>query len=138
MSSYSFAQIIKEHVQWSYSVKKINKTEAIITITAMMDNGWHIYSQKLKEGGPIKTSFNFQASPQYDLIGETIESAPQIEYDSIFKMDIGFFEGIATFQQKVKLKTQDPISVKCKLEYSPCSKSVCLIPATEELDILLD
>lgn len=138
ISQLSFAQLIQDPIHWDYSVKRINKTEAIITINAVIDKGWHIYSQTIKEGGPIRTSFEFLPSSQHELIGETTESKPETRYDSNFKMDIGFFQGIATFQQKVKLKKEGPITLKCKLEYSPCNDNICLMPATKELELLLD
>ena len=43
---------------------------------ATIDDGWHLYSQTVKEGGPVKTTIAFPASKAYTLVGKTIEQAP--------------------------------------------------------------
>ncbi len=58
------AQIINP-VHWSYAAKKTSPTEAVVLLKATVDKGWHIYSQTVKDGGPIKTSFTFDSSPAY-------------------------------------------------------------------------
>jgi hypothetical protein len=55
------AQIMKP-VTWSYAAKKTSKNEATVFLKATIQPGWHIYSQYLKEGGPIPTSFTFTPS----------------------------------------------------------------------------
>ena len=52
------AQILTP-VHWSYAAKRTGKNEAVVFIKATIDDGWHIYSQTVKDGGPIKTSFTF-------------------------------------------------------------------------------
>src|SRR3569623_939749 len=71
----AFAQIDKP-VKWSYAAKKINNTEAVIFLLATIQPGWHIYSQNVKDGGPVKTSFTFTPSKEYALIGKTAEPNP--------------------------------------------------------------
>jgi hypothetical protein len=45
------AQILTP-VHWSYAAKKISSTEAVVFIKCTIDDGWHVYSQTVKEGGP--------------------------------------------------------------------------------------
>ncbi|MEX2336716.1 MAG: hypothetical protein WD555_05550 [Fulvivirga sp.] len=49
------AQIL-DPVQWETEVKKSDDKTLAIFITATLDSGWHLYSQHLSEGGPVKTS----------------------------------------------------------------------------------
>jgi len=120
------AQILTP-VHWSYGAKKTGKNEAVVFIKATIDNGWHVYSQYVKDGGPIKTSFTFPASPDYTLVGKTIEPTPITRNEPVFKMDVSFFEKEVVFQQKIKLKAGQA-TVKGTLEYMTCNDHQCLPP----------
>ena len=61
ISASSYSQILNP-VKWSYATKKTGSNEAIIYLKATIDKGWHIYSQQLADGGPVKTSFSFSPS----------------------------------------------------------------------------
>ncbi|QJD80732.1 protein-disulfide reductase DsbD domain-containing protein [Spirosoma rhododendri] len=121
------AQIINP-VHWSYAAKKTSPTEAVVFLKATMDKGWHIYSQNVKEGGPIKTSFTFDSSPAYALVSKTQEPKPITKLEKTFDMEVSYFENSVIFQQKVKLKGNGPVTVKGKLEYMSCNDHKCLPP----------
>lgn len=120
------AQILTP-VKWSYAAKKINATEAVIYLRATIDNGWHIYSQTVKDGGPIKTDFKFTPSKAYKLIGATAEPKPLSKYENSFKMNVTYFEKEVVFQQKVKLNAGSTV-IKGQLEYMTCNDRQCLPP----------
>lgn len=126
----AFAQI-ETPVKWSYAAKRISPTEAVVLLKATIQPGWHIYSQNVKAGGPIKTSFTFTPSKNYTLAGKTIEPTPKTKYEEGFKMNVGYFEKEVVFQQKIKLKSTSATEVKGILEYAVCNKIGCLPP--EEL-----
>jgi len=132
----AFAQIEKP-VKWSYAAKRLNSTEAVVFLRATIDPGWHIYSQNVKDGGPIKTSFTFTSSKQYALIGKTAEPTPVTKFEDAFKMNVSYFEKTVTFQQKIKLKSANATSVKGQLEYMTCNDRKCLPPEDVDFDIAL-
>lgn len=120
------AQILTP-VKWSYAAKRTSKTEAVVLIKATIERGWHLYSQNVKEGGPIPTSFSFTPSKTYSLVGKTVEPKPVVKFEKVFNMSIGYFENSVVFQQKVALKAAQPV-VKGKLEFMVCNDSKCLPP----------
>ncbi|OCX54371.1 sugar transporter [Mucilaginibacter sp. PPCGB 2223] len=124
------AQILTP-VHWSYGAKKISKDEAVVLMKATIDEGWHLYSQTVKEGGPVKTTFTFPASKLYTLVGKTIEPTPITRNEKVFNMDVSFFEHEVIFQQRVKLKAGQ-VTVKGTLQYMTCNDHQCLPP--EDLD----
>jgi thiol:disulfide interchange protein DsbD len=126
---------IESPVKWSYGAKKISSTEAVVFLRATIADGWHIYSQNVKDGGPIKTSFTFSPSKEYSLIGNTSEPTPLKKFESAFSMDVSYFEKSVTFQQKIKLKSANASTVKGKLEYMNCNDRKCLPP--EDLDFVV-
>ena len=56
----AFAQIHKP-VKWTVASKKLNNNEAVVYVKGTIQNGWHIYSQNVKDGGPIPTSLRRKA-----------------------------------------------------------------------------
>ena len=127
ISAGAFAQI-ETPVKWAYAAKRVSPTEAVVFIRATIDEGWHIYSLNIKDGGPIKTSFTFSPSPDYGLIGKPTEPAPLSKFEDTFKMDVTYFENSVTFQQKIRLKTANATVVKGQLEYMTCNDRKCLPP----------
>jgi thiol:disulfide interchange protein DsbD len=136
ISASAFAQI-ESPVKWSYAAKRLSKTEAVILLRATIQDGWHIYSQTVKDGGPIKTSFTFAKSPTYSLIGTTSEPTPATKYEDAFKMNVSYFEKTVTFQQKVKLKSANVTAIKGQLEYMTCNDKKCLPPEDVDFTVAL-
>jgi len=128
-----FAQILTP-VKWSYAAKKINKTEAVLLLKATIDNGWHIYSTRQKDGGPVKTSFTFTPSKDYAVNGALAEPKPVVKFEDAFKMNVSYFEKSVVFQQKIKLK-KDQTNIKGKLEYMVCNDKQCLPPEDVDFSI---
>ena len=123
-------------VHWSYGAKKINATEAVVFIKATIDQGWHLYSQTVGEGGPVKTTFAFAPSAAYTLNGATQEPTPIVRMESAFNMKVAFFERSVIFQQKVKVKKL-PVVVKGTVEYMTCNDEKCLPPDTQSFNITI-
>ena len=123
---------IESPVKWSYAAKKLNDKEAVVFLKATIQDGWHIYSMNVKDGGPIKTSFTFSPSKAYSVIGTPSEPAPITRYEKAFSMNVSYFEKSVIFQQKIKLKSVGATVVKGKLEYMTCNDMKCLPP--DDLD----
>lgn len=136
-AAYSITQAqILAPVHWSYGFKKLNATEAVVFMKADIDEGWHVYSQTVKEGGPVKTTFTFSGSKDYTLVGKTLEPQPVTRNEKVFNMDVSFFEHQVIFQQKVKLKAGSA-TVKGELEYMTCNDQKCLPPETVNFSVLV-
>ena len=135
ISAASYAQI-ESPVKWSYAAKKLNNNEAVVFLRATIQDGWHIYSLNVPDGGPIKTSFKFTPSKEYALVGAVAEPAPIKKYEEAFKMNVTYFENTVTFQQKIKLKGSAS-AVKGQLEYMTCNDKKCLPPEDVDFSIPL-
>ena len=128
LATFTFAQAqILTPVKWSYAAKKTGKNEAVVFLKATMQPGWHIYSQYVKEGGPIPTSFKFSPSKTYSVIGKTTQPKAVDKFEKTFSMNVSYFENAVIFQQKVKLNAAQTV-VKGTLEFMACNDSKCLPP----------
>jgi thiol:disulfide interchange protein DsbD len=121
-------------VSWFATYKKISASEGEITITAAIEKGWHTYSQRPTDAGPIPTSFKYNDLKQFTLIGKTEESDAHEEFVKAFDAKIFVFNGKATFTQKVKMLAKNPI-IKINVEYMCCNDNMCLPPKTVELNV---
>lgn len=121
------AQILKP-VKWSYAAKKVSPTEAIVYLKATIEEGWHMYSQDIADGGPTKTVFTFAPSAQYALVGKTLESKPIAKFEKMFNMQVKYFENTAVFQQRVKLKSKNQTQVKGSVYFGACDDTTCIPP----------
>ncbi|QEM10659.1 MULTISPECIES: protein-disulfide reductase DsbD domain-containing protein [Mucilaginibacter] len=133
IGTVAYSQILAP-VKWSYAAKKIDKEQAIVFIKADIEKGWHIYSQRVADGGPVKTSFTFDKSDDYTLSGNTSEPKAVSKYEKAFSMNVQYFEQSVIFQQKIKLKNGQT-SVKGTLNYMVCSDKQCLPPEDVEFSV---
>jgi hypothetical protein len=129
------AQILKP-VKWSYGSKRLSPTEAVVFLKADIDPGWHVYSQHVPDGGPVKTSFTFPASTAYLVEGQATEPQPIVKFEKVFNMNVLYFESQVIFQQKIKLKISGPVMVRGTLEYMTCNDRQCLPP--EDIDFAIE
>lgn len=127
------AQILTP-VSWSFAAKRISKTEGVVFIKATIDESWHIYSQYIKEDGPVKTSFTFAPSINYVIIGPTIEPKPITKFEKVFNIDVRYFEHSVIFRQKIRLKTLQTV-IEGNLEYMTCNEKQCLPPNNVQFKI---
>ncbi|EFK59385.1 protein-disulfide reductase DsbD family protein [Sphingobacterium spiritivorum] len=129
------AQILNP-VKWTYAAKKINDKEAVLYMKAQIDKGWHIYSQNMAEGGPVKTKFTFKPGKEYGLIGKTMEPKSIAKFEDTFKMTVNYFEKEVVFQQKIKLNSKSPV-VQGTVEFMVCDDKQCLPPEEIEFKIAI-
>ncbi len=127
----AFAQI-QDPVQFKTEWKKISDTEAQIVFTGVIDDGWHVYSTDLPEGGPISATFNTDKMEGLELDGKLTPEGKEIEaYDKVFEMKLRYFEQKATFIQKLKI-TAATYFIEGYLQYGSCDDENCLPPTDVE------
>lgn len=125
---------IEKPVHWSFSSERINDNEAFLLLKANIDPGWHLYSQFIKEGGPLSTSFRFDLSPDFQLAGEVLESPKALSgFDKNFNMEISWHEKEVLFKQRIKLEKSSTITGS--LEFMVCNDHKCLPPTEQEFSI---
>ena len=120
-------------VKWSTSVVKISDSEYELTANAVIEKGWHLYSQTVPPDGPIATQLSFTGSPDYLKKGNTKEDQGHVVNDPIYDMKITYFEKKASFKQRIKVKHKKPFQIKGNVEFMACDDTKCLPPKQIEL-----
>ncbi len=123
-------------VSWKCSVKMTSKTEGVITMTATMQDGWHIYNTTLVEGGSYKkTTINLDESTGIKLLGAPKASAKAVTEDDADFGLISYWGGKVTFTQKFKVTEAGKAHVKGKINYMSCNDQTCMPPKNEVIDL---
>ena len=113
---------------FSSELKMLKGDEAEIVFKASIDPGWHVYSTEIGNDGPIEATFNVEKMTGAELVGKLTPVGNEIKkYDSMFGMELRFFEHTATFRQKIRF-TQSHYDIDCYLEYGACNDESCLPP----------
>ena len=133
LSISTFSQI-HDPVKWSTSVEKVSDSEYDLIIQATIEEGWHLYSQNVPEDGPIPTSFNFEKTNDYELVGETSEEEGHTVNDPVFDMKIKYFENKAIFKQRVKKLSENTLNITGELEFMVCDDESCLPPTFVDIE----
>ncbi len=116
-------------VKFTSTLKTNGTAEAEIVFSGKIQPGWHVYSTGLGADGPISASFNVSKKDGVELVGKLQAKGHEIsKFDPLFEMKLRYFEGSATFVQKIKF-TKPNYSIDAYLEYGACSDQNCLPPS---------
>lgn len=119
---------IQDPVQFKTELKTVSATEAEIVFSAVIDNGWHVYSTNLGDGGPTSATFNVDKMTGAEAVGKLKPVGKEVAtFDKLFDMQVRYFEGTAKFVQKIKF-TAAAYSIDGYLEYGACDDQSCLPP----------
>lgn len=117
-----------EPVKFTSALKTGKTAEGEIVFTGKIDKGWHVYSTNLGSNGPTEATFNVVKMDGVELVGKlTPRGNVLTQFDELFDMTLRFFEGTATFVQKVKF-TKPNYSIDCYLNYGACNDQMCMPP----------
>lgn len=130
------AQVVNP-VKWTFSQKELAGSEVMLSFTASIDAGWHLYSQFVPEGGPIPTTFNYTPNNDIQFVGKVTEPAPQEEYDKNFDMLMKYFSKSVTFTQKVKVGSKST-KLHGYIEFMSCNDHQCTPPQEAEFEFILN
>jgi thiol:disulfide interchange protein DsbD len=147
-----FPQVL-EPVKWKYESKMLSENEAELIFSATIDDHWHLYSQNIQDGGPIKTSFFFNSLEGFEFVDKNVkieeeegfdgdgskifrvtfnETEPEEENDPNFNMLLKYFSHEAVFTQKIKLLSDKSLEIDGFLEFMCCDDEKCLPPTEIE------
>ena len=121
---------VQAQVSFTVKYKRVNPTTVDIVFTGTAQPGWHIYSTNIGEGGPTRATFGVDKINGAKLKGG-LKGGPGAKtmQDPIFEMPVTYYEGHATFTQRVELLDKD-YELKGYLKYGACNDENCLPPTS--------
>jgi DsbC/DsbD-like thiol-disulfide interchange protein len=132
--------VAQNPVSWTFSAKKIADQTYELHMTATIQSGWHLYSQK-QPGNAVAnpTAFTLNSNPLITFEGKIKEDGKMEKYLDT-QLDIGAnqYAGKVDFVQVVKLKTdKTKTNIAGKVEFQTCNEEKCLPPKTITFSVAL-
>lgn len=127
-------------VEWSVSTEDRNDGTVCVLFTARIEAPWHIYDLgPYDDMGPNATTVVFEPNESVTLVGG-IESLtrPVRVFDSLFALEIGYFEQTARLAQTVRVKAGVKTELKARVEWMACNDESCLPPDEKDFTIALE
>ncbi|SEE15908.1 cytochrome c biogenesis protein CcdA [Prevotella sp. lc2012] len=116
-------------IHFTTQLKELKGGEAELIFSATIDQGWHVYSTDLGDGGPVSAAFHIVKMDGAQTIGKLQARGHEIkQYDKLFDMDLRYFEKAVTFVQRIRF-TKSEYDINCYVEYGACNDEVCLPPS---------
>lgn len=134
----AFCQV-EDPASWSYQAKKTAENTYEITITAVIEHPWHLYSQNTEKGGPIPTQIKFKPNPLVVVKAGKPKEIGKLEKmkDENFGVMVSSFSGKVQFVQTVTVKGNVKTNIAGTVEYMVCNDNRCLPPTKKSFDLKL-
>jgi thiol:disulfide interchange protein DsbD len=131
----SFAQSNKQ-VKWTFTAKKTADKIYEVSMTAVINGNYHLYSQDAGDG-PLSTKFTFTANPLLSLSGKPKEVGKiKKVYEEVFRSQVRYYEKSVSFIQALTIKGSVKTNLAGKVAFLLCNDKECLPPS--EIDFSVD
>jgi thiol:disulfide interchange protein DsbD len=112
-----------------------------VQVSAVIDEGWHLYALDAVEGGPIPTRITAGPVPAFALQEkDIIRSEPKRAHDPNFGIETAYYEESTTFGLPIAV-SRDLAAGERELEitarFQACNESICLRPQAATLKVTL-
>jgi thiol:disulfide interchange protein DsbD len=110
-----------------------------VQVTAVMEEGWHLYALEPTEGGPIPTRITAGPAPAFTLQEKDIDRPePKRSHDPNFGVETAYYEGSATFGLTIRIASDvspGERDVEITARFQACNEQFCLRPQTSTMRI---
>ena len=126
-------------VTWTFTAKKIDSKTYEINLIAIIDDEWHLYSQKTPDGGPSATEVVFANNPLVKFDGGVKEVGEMEEhFEPLFGVKVRQYSEKVSFVQVVKLKAAAKTNVSGSVSFMTCNDVQCIPTKKQAFSIKLN
>jgi len=130
----------QDPVHWSASAAKgaVPGSTFDVTVTAVIDDEWHVYSVTQGPGGPIPTTIEIGGRQPFTRAGAIRGPRPVTAYDPNFEIQTETYDGTVTLVVPVRLAAEasgTSATLQLAVGYQACTNRVCLPPTTVVVDV---
>ncbi len=126
---------IYDPVTWDFGFEKTGDKQYELIFTASIDEGSHIYSMDIPDGGPIPTTVIIDTVRGFKFDGKPYEvTSPEEIFDEAFGFKIKTFANKAEFRQKISAVSSS-FKVTGVVNYMACNNATCSPPKDVEFEI---
>jgi hypothetical protein len=109
-----------------------------VKLVATIQQGWHMYSMKPVEDGPIPTRVWLAEGQPFRLAGAVKADEPETVQDPTLHMEVELYNGAANFVLPVQAIAGAPPGAQNMIlsaSYQTCNNSLCLPPKTVKVEV---
>jgi thiol:disulfide interchange protein DsbD len=129
---------VKNPVKWTYTATKTGPGRFTVNMKAVLEKGWHLYSQQTPDGGPIPTQVSFTKNPLVTLSGPVKEIGKlETVFEKLFDVNVKQYSNEVTFLQNVTVKGNVKTNLAGTIEYMLCNEKECLPPRKNPFTVAL-
>jgi thiol:disulfide interchange protein DsbD len=142
LSALSVAAAVPDPVAWKLEPASPTpvKPGAVFTVKLIgkIQEGWHMYSMKPMDEGPIATRVWIPAGQPFQQSGAIKGDQPETMRDPTLDMDVELYKDAATFAVPVRVAAGTAPGAQTLVintSYQTCNNSLCLPPKTVKVEI---
>ena len=129
----------RDPVKWNFSLRRIDTTTIEVHMKAVMQDGWHIYSQAQPANSvAIPGKFTFKTDASFQTNGDVREVGKLIRwFDGRAGLAAHQYADSVLFIQQITILPGTFSQISGELIYQACSELVCLPPKTVAFSVKL-
>lgn len=135
----AYGQRPSEVVKWTANATKSTPDSAVVTLSAAVEDGWHVYALSQPAGGPTPLKISVPVGAPFE-IDKPVQEIKVIRHDDPnFKMETLYYLKAMSFHvamKKVGTALVDTIPVDVR--FQACNDRLCLPPYTAHLTATLE
>jgi thiol:disulfide interchange protein DsbD len=131
-------------VSWKLEEAPVKPVKAgahfAVKLTAHIEDGWHFYSMKPQDEGPVPTRIWLSEGQPFQLAGPIKADQPQTLQDPTLHMEVELYEGSPVFLLPLRVAPGAAAGAQkliVKAQSQSCNNSLCLPPTTVNLEALV-
>lgn len=123
---------IMNPVSWKTSLEMTGDDRGEIVMTAIIEPGWHMYTNEIPNDGPTPLTINFSTLEGVTLDGAfKADKKAHVQHDDMFDMELSWWTGKVTLRQPF-IATAPQFEIKGTIVYGACNDQNCIPPGKEQ------
>lgn len=111
-------------VKWKSKIEKKSADQYLLTMDAVIEDGWHVYSQFTDENGSLPMVVELvNKKGNFTAIGKTSETKPEKKYSDVFEVTESFWNNKFQLKQLIKVTNPALELVQVKIDFQVCQES---------------
>src|SRR5688500_7969245 len=112
---------VKHPVKWKAKIEKKSADQYLLTMDAVIDDGWHVYSQFTDENGSLPMIVEmYNQKGNFKPVGKTMETKPEQKFSDVFGVMESFWHHKFQLKQTIKVTNPALEIVQVKVDYQVC------------------
>jgi len=109
-----------------------------VKVVAAIQAGWHVYSMKALEDGPVPTRVWLAEGQPFQLSGAVKAAEPESVEDATLQREVELYERSAWFELPVRAAptvASGAQKLTVSVTYQSCNNKMCLPPKTAKVEV---